>query len=182
MGAVIAVASLGMLRHETDAAGHPLLPRITFLTYGVQLRTYFGRILPELLGPRVLGVFPARMPSPWRRSPWHNDDVSERRGWTAPQTAHSIEGTLVPAPGVRWLNLWRLTDYLGFPAFAGWRQFTVPTAGAASPERTLKNEIDRYAEEHLGDPATVVTHSDYVRGKAYRDALEALTSGPSEPT
>ena len=48
LGAVLAVASLLAARVEL---GPGCLRRLALLTYGVQLRPYFGRIFPELLGP-----------------------------------------------------------------------------------------------------------------------------------
>ncbi|WES62847.1 hypothetical protein P0L94_10285 [Microbacter sp. GSS18] len=177
MGAVIAVASLGLLRHAEGPDEKPVLPRIALLTYGVQLRTYFGRILPELMGPKVLGVFPARMPSPWGSSPWSSDDDTEHGGRDIPRTARNINGTLLPGEGIRWVSLWRLTDYLGFPAFAGWRRYSPARGGVGSPEpAVLENEIDRYAEEYRDDGDEVDTHSFYERSGAYAAALTDLVS------
>ena len=57
LGGVLAVAIVLLLadRYRT---------RIALVTYGCQLRAYFARIFPELLGPRILGVtnsHPARL-------------------------------------------------------------------------------------------------------------------------
>ena len=113
-----------------------LLPRISLLTFGVQLRPFFGRMLPELLGPAVLGgrpsasdrrllgvrpmegrtsravgrtSIPARSASPSSsRSP-----PVGRLDWHPRRRRHGRRRT-----PVRWVSLWRLTDYLGYPAMS----------------------------------------------------------------
>jgi hypothetical protein len=79
---------------------------------------------------------------PWRRDPGETPD----RGLT----------TLM---GRNWINLWRRTDYLGFPVH-GWEP----------------NDLDRRAGETNGSPDKVETHSDYHLCTAYRDALTDLVS------
>ncbi|MCR3751237.1 hypothetical protein [Lentzea californiensis] len=140
LGAVLAVAALYAL-----PSGY--LERVQLLTYGVQLRPYFGRIFPELLGPAVLGTPPVRAGAlfscdPWRREP---GDVPERG--------------LASLLGPHWINLWRRTDYLGFPVH-GWED----------------NALDRRANETDGSPDKVETHGDYHLCAAYRDAFTDLVS------
>ncbi|WP_434446215.1 hypothetical protein [Lentzea sp. E54] len=140
LGAVLAVAALYALPDG-------YLKRVQLLTYGVQLRPYFGRIFPELLGPAVLGTPEVQAGAmfscdPWRRAPGTVPD----RG-------------LVPLMGNNWINLWRRTDYLGFPVH-GW----------------APNPLDRRAGETNGSPDKVETHSDYHLCAAYREAFTDLVS------
>ncbi|SDG09729.1 hypothetical protein SAMN05216553_105316 [Lentzea fradiae] len=145
LGAVLAVAALYAL-----PAGY--LDRVQLLTYGVQLRPYFGRIFPELLGPAVLGTPPVRAGAmfscdPWRRAP----GPAGGSGLSALLEGH-------------WINLWRRTDYLGFPVH-GWAE----------------NTVDRRAGETGGAPDKVETHSDYHLCAAYREAFAELVAKPRSP-
>ena len=174
MGAVIAVSALGLLAATTRDP--TVVDRVALLTFGSQLRTYFGRMMPELVGPAVLGTYPARGPRPWKRDPWSSDALDDDRAWDAPPTQPSMTrlgGALLPGDGVPWINLWRLSDYLGFPAVAG-------RTSLRRGETTYQNAIDRYAQEidRTIDPPLVVTHNDYFRVPAYQDALLELLGGP----
>ena len=147
--------------------------RVSLLTFGVQLRVLFGRLLPELVGPAVLGTYPARAPRPWRRDPWSQDADHDARNWASPPspgTIDRLQGSLLPDAGVRWISLWRLTDYLGFPAVSG-----APSVTRDGVE--WRNGVDRYAEEvdRTDRPFVVVTHNDYIRVAAYDRALLDLT-------
>lgn len=138
LGAVLAVAALYAL-----PAGY--LGRVQLLTYGVQLRPYFGRIFPELLGPVVLGTPPVRAGALFSCDPW------VRAGGAAPDRGLSV------LLGQNWINLWRRTDYLGFPVH-GWES----------------NPLDRRAGE--GTPDKVETHGGYHLCAAYRQAFADLVS------
>ena len=180
MGGVLAVSSLGILASHSETAS--ALSRVSLLTFGVQLRAFFGRIFPELLGPEVLSTRPSLGPTlgvlPWRTTdPWLRDFNAElaaaKRGVpglfvdapAAASAAHTgrITGTLLRnatgGNGVRWVSLWRLTDYLGFPAVS-----------------TVPNAVDRFAEEvdSSGYMVDVGTHGEYYRTPSYRDALVEL--------
>ncbi|WP_123023171.1 hypothetical protein [Mycolicibacterium stellerae] len=105
LGGVLAVAIVLLLAEKYRA-------RIALVTYGCQLRAYFARIFPELLGPRILGVTTSR-PARLLRCPTFDDGdsaVPDGGGYPA-----SVRKTLTEANRVRWINLWRPTDYLGFP-------------------------------------------------------------------
>ncbi|MGM1029975.1 MAG: hypothetical protein ACQEWM_08915 [Actinomycetota bacterium] len=174
MGGMIAVAALGLL--GSTATEPTVLRRVSLLTFGVQLRTLFGRMMPELVGPAVLGTYPARSPRPWKADPWTSDALDDDgREWLSPPEGGPmarLRGRLLPDDGVPWLNLWRLSDYLGFPAVAGRSSFR---RGSISYE----NAIDRYAQEidRTVDPPIVVTHNDYIRAPAYGAALRELLDG-----
>ncbi len=85
MGAVLAMSTIGLL--ASSDATRRLLPRVAVLTFGVQLRPFFGRMLPELLGPEVLGTDP--LESPPRTAVGGSMEVGLRR---------AVGGTTIP-PG-----------------------------------------------------------------------------------
>ncbi len=198
MGAVLSLAALGLL--ASSARTRPALARISLLTYGVQLRPIFGRILPELLGPDVLGLHAAAPPRIWAHDPWDRDFAQQRALGLppAPPTRASrrrtlidrfagperptgtVSGTLLraeldgrpaPAPPVRWVSLWRLTDYLGYPSLS-----TAPAAADGS----WTNDLDRIVDEldTSGYLVSVGTHNAYYRTSGYTEALLQLARKP----
>ncbi|NTW40195.1 MAG: hypothetical protein HGA44_09960 [Cellulomonadaceae bacterium] len=181
LGAVLTVASILAARAEHGAG---LTDRLSVLTFGTQLRPYFGRMFPELLGPGVLGSAHGRgarllTPDPWQDA--LEDDAEAARAPTvttapagerpAPVEAASSRGAWAPwtvaailtAPGAdlapRWVNLWRRTDYLGFPL-----------------DGYVASRFDRPAEEidTSGYLPAIGTHSGYPRSGAYARAFEVL--------
>lgn len=174
MGGVIAVSALALLAATTKDP--TVMRRVSLLTFGVQLRAFFGRLMPELVGPAMLGTYPARSPRPWRADPWSVDALDDDgRAWSGAPTEPSIArlgGALLPE-GVPWINLWRLSDYLGCPAVAG-------SAAFRRGEPAFENAVDRYAQEidRTAEPPAVLTHNDYFRAPAYAQALLELARGP----
>jgi len=166
LGAVLAVAAV--CATTTRRSAQDTLGRMFLLTYGSQLRPYFGRLFPELLGPAVMGTAPVARPTRWGKDPWRRD---------APQL-HSGSGSggsvrsLLP-----WRNLWRLTDPIGFRADG-----PPPTP---TTSRNPAEELDRAAEEF--DTSTYVVrvdgHSDYPRSLTYLAVLlDAIGSGSQKST
>jgi hypothetical protein len=169
LGGVISVAAL------LAARPNPLRYRdVALLTYGCQLRAYFSRIFPELLGHRVLGVPPARAGSFWRRDPWTKEIGGPLVG-EDPIPAGSVFAMLSPAPtrppasDVHWRNLWRRTDYLGFPVYS----YLPHTETDGNPVDRLAQEVDE-----TGYLVEVLTHGYYQRTKRYRDMLARLSALP----
>ena len=167
------------------------LERVALLTYGVQLRAYFGRFFPAVFGPQVLGTQGTYAPSLFRRDPW---GAEVKREWQIPpkramaaknsgtaaskSTAAAVDSrpaaprtTLVeilggdPAEGTppRWRSLWRRTDYLGFPV---------------ESYRSDGNPVDRGASERAPRPYlwTVARHNDYMPTLQYIEARNELLS------
>ncbi|MET0828110.1 MAG: hypothetical protein ABWY26_01195 [Microbacterium sp.] len=180
MGGVLAVSSLGLL--SSTERTRALLPRISLLTFGVQLRPFFGRMLPELLGPDVLGGRPSRRPRLWAADPWKVDfDDQELSSGSASASTETpavgrLDGTLVsdgagPGTPVRWVSLWRLTDYLGYPAMS---------TAISGADAAWHNDVDRFADEldKSGYMVAVGTHGEYYRVKSYDDALRQLAGVP----
>ncbi|MEU1972207.1 hypothetical protein ABZ477_11160 [Microbacterium sp. NPDC019599] len=189
MGGVLAVSALGVLASSPTTRDQ--LPRIGLLTFGVQLRTFFGRMLPEMLGPTVLGTTPlVHGPGLLSKDPWEKD-FQQQHGPSSkpPETEPAslgigrVAGTLAPPRRyepehpIRWISLWRLTDFLGYPASS-----TVKFDG----EEQIVNRVDRYAGEldKSGYMVTVGTHGEYYRTLEYyaalddlKDELEATGSG-----
>jgi len=164
--------------------------RLGLLTYGTQLRPFFGRFFPDLLGPATTGTPPCTGPG-WSADPW-SGQVQEARA--AERTTGGSEPGATPAapltpgrpePGSgeqvtlmslltcgakpAWVNLWRRTDFMGFP---------VVGYGV--------NETDRGAEEmdRSAYLFAVAAHSGYQSSWAYHVALDEVVSrltpaGPS---
>lgn len=169
LGAVLAIAAIFHLKAckpEVD------FTRVRLLTYGVQLRSYFGRFFPELFGPQVLGTVPTRGPSLFSIDPWKK--ARENEG-TDPSLGRStlvhLLGGVVPAGPTSsristspvWKNIWRRTDYLGFPAYA---------------HSETGNRIDKYADET--EPRCsqfkVATHGNYTATTTYLEVREQMLS------
>ncbi|MBZ2195106.1 hypothetical protein [Occultella gossypii] len=159
LGAVLAVAVL--LARPRD----PATARIGLLTYGTQVRGFFGRYFPELLGSVATGNPPCRAPSYLAADPWRRDRVTPlppvdpiRPVNPTPTGEHTLTALLTGAgrDEPAWLNLWRRTDPLGLPVHS-----------------YRDNEIDRGAEERDrgGYLFGVMAHSGYPRAFAYHRAL-----------
>ncbi|GAB3162032.1 hypothetical protein GCM10027059_13740 [Myceligenerans halotolerans] len=160
--AVVLIRSGNPVYRQAQADG-----RIGLLTHGVQLRPYFGRFFPELLGPGALGVPPVGPPA-WSGDPWKADDAGLPE---EPACERSLRGLLTPATGATgtgeydgapaWINLWRRTDFMGFPVI-----------GYES------NEIDRGAEEvdRAAYLFEIGLHGGYPRTTAYQEALDEVVS------
>ena len=185
LGAVLAVSTI--FAHVARAAGgQPLAgapeggtdsaPRIGLVTYGTQLRAYFGRFFPELLGPKVLGTRPCLAPRLVGGDPWLRQVLADENdtGQPAPQTPGNLRAVLtpqaaptpIPSSGADaapltpfWINLWRRTDFLGFPV------------NSYAP-----NIIDRGASEI--EPRTylfaIATHGNYPDVAQYDGAINDL--------
>ena len=146
LGAALSVAAYYRLS-EDDRRG------VRLLTYGTQLRPYFGRLFPDVFGPQVLGTQPCPGARLWTADPW----VGDRDPVASAPAATTLLGEL----GAGWVSLWRRTDPIGFPA-------------RAYPD----NDTDRSAAEQLGD--RVQAHGDYPLTPAYADALAALQREPGQ--
>jgi hypothetical protein len=164
LGGVLTVAA--MMR---DSLGpYEKAGRIRLLTYGAQLRAYFSRIFPELLGPQVLGTASSRAATFWSADPWRTETYEKDRP-DYYQRDGSVTGrlSLTDRRVVLWRGLWRRTDYIGFPVSS-----------------FLANPIDRRADEvdQTGYLLEVLTHSNYPRTPQYRRALLALALFPEGST
>ena len=189
LGTVLGVASLF---HLAALGRTDLLRRVRLLTFGMQLRPYFGRFFPELFGPEVLGTPGVAAPSFWSADPWKGKDIGEDAVPSAARAAASraqaaahdgdsspsVAGTpltellaipagsfaLAPRPQPVWINLWRRTDYLGFPAYS---------------YSAIPNNLDRVALEMEPDSymARVATHANYLPTLAYLQARDELLVG-----
>jgi hypothetical protein len=170
LGSVLAVATIFAMPTKGSAVG---AERLSLITYGSQLRAYFGRIFPELLGSHVLGTPPVTAGRFWAIDPWAQelDLPSEARANRAGQEQADAEpDDLVSRLGgspPRWVSLWRRTDYLGFPVYS-----YVPNRRGRKPT----NQIDRPADEtdQTAYLIEIATHGGYPRATAYRAAFDEL--------
>jgi hypothetical protein len=169
LGSVLAVATIFAMVDPADAevTQHELQP-ISLLSYGSQLRAYFGRILPELLGPEVLGIKPCHAAQLLTVDPWSREATNDAPIRIDPK---SLRALLKPHNASRWTNLWRRTDYIGFPVVE------------YADEPTPSDDVDQRAEEvdETGYVLKVLTHSDYPRVPAYFQAFDDLRSGGLPP-
>lgn len=165
LGAVIAVGALFHLKST-----RPDLPfnRIGLLTYGTQLRSYFGRFFPELLGPGVLATAPAaRTKLTAAGSP---DD--ERVVAGDPTLSFDVNLSHILGAGPhRWVNLYRKTDYLGFPVL-----YMGPGGAGNAGTDPYAQEMDPFTYQFL-----VVSHSDYLQAPQYDAAIAAVVNSLPSP-
>jgi hypothetical protein len=193
LGGVLAVAIVLLLAEQYKN-------RIALVTYGCQLRAYFCRIFPELLGPRILGVTnssPARLLG----CPTFDDAPS-----AAPDSdgyPSSVRATLTEAGVTRWINLWRPTDHLGFPVYSRAPNNPIDRPAdevtaevsedgkivlprSAADIHTLDNPVSVDTRVRFASTTSVRvdTHSDYFRARQYPTAIkdlgERLAPSPQE--
>lgn len=179
LGGVVAVATVLARQLADGTVRSP--ERISLLTFGTQLRAFFGRFFPELFGPDVLGTTPCRRARLWAADPWAGEREDGPQTTSLPRSVVGFLSapTLEPWPaGPRWRSLWRRTDYLGFPVDA---YLPGPTA--------TERRIDHSSSEV--DPTTylftVATHGGDFRTPQYRQQLIELVGlstppGASAPT
>jgi hypothetical protein len=127
----------------------------------------------------VLGV-PACLSSRLdSQDPWQDEVDAANASSQPPHPAaadRSLLGRLrgttdAPVTTPRWRNLWRRTDYLGFPV---WRYPAAPDAE--------QNPLDLVAAEVVTVDylAEIQTHSDYPATRAYATAFADLTADTSD--
>lgn len=157
MGSTIAAATVLSMRGEMIGEGRDHGSRsadhLALLSYGSQLRAYFSRFFPSVFGPEILGVPGVRGPSLWRRDPWRQQVLAEFEASSLPAPGQVDQLSLTAMLGAharsvpRWRNLWRRTDYLGFPVYA-----------------YRSNPVDRGATESVRDSylTQIGTHSGYL--------------------
>jgi hypothetical protein len=165
LGAVIAVSSLFHLKST-----RPDLPfnRIGLLTYGTQLRQYFGRFFPELFGPAVLATAPAAA-AKLTAAGSPDDDRAEVVGPTGPEY-RNLSHILGPGSN-RWVNLYRKTDYLGFPVL-----YKGPGAAETVEADAYAQEMDPFSYQFM-----VVSHSDYLQAPQYEKAIADVVNALPAP-
>jgi hypothetical protein len=81
-----------------------------------------------------------------------------------------VHDILTSKAGSLWVNLWRPTDYLGFPVYSRepGNGIDVP-ADEVTPEVAQDGDIDKTPPVHFVAKTTVRidTHSDYFRAQQY---------------
>lgn len=144
------------------------LSRVRLVTYGSQLRAWFGRIFPAVFGPEAMGTAP--IDSPWQfrsaapdapastfAEPPRNPPPWRPRLIEVPD--YSLRVRLQgEAASARWVNLFRRTDPLGF------RVFSDRETAAQAPVARWQD----YCISELATNLDVMTHSDYQGSEPYR--------------
>ena len=193
LGSFLCVAAILRLPHDYWESSPPE-PRqrsaVALLTYGSQLRYYWGRVFPGAFGPQVLGnaaaaPAPGRPPGRLRLGtyeyPKEPPAVTPRPvepGTTASAAVAAQLGADRPA-STRWVNIYRPTDPLGF---------TVLGDDAGNPGGGRQHLLDRPVSEvtlsDAGDPSPPVLlgHSGYPRSSDYHEWAWTLGKRVSSTT
>lgn len=162
-GSTIAVAVASRL-------GDDELTRVRLVTYGSQLRTWFGRIFPGVLGSWALGNealtkqwdFSTAAPDAPALAPTESYPPGDNR---APMSllARMLRAT-ADTTAQPWINLYRRTDVIGFRVFAD---------GEAAADVYL-SEADTTVQR--SDPTLLPTHSDYPISQTYASIIAQWTN------
>ncbi|MDQ5862344.1 MAG: hypothetical protein M3536_08780, partial [Actinomycetota bacterium] len=138
------------------------------LTYGTQLRPYFGRFFPELLGPAVLSTAAVARTS--LRAPGGPHTERERLQGALGSKYLNLSDILGRGSN-RWVNLYRKTDYLGFPVL-----YKGPGGNECVDTDPYAQEMDPFTYQFL-----VVSHSDYLQAPQYDTAIAAVVNSLPAP-
>lgn len=149
-GSLIGVAVLSQVAAITGN-----LDNVRFVTYGSQLRTWYGRVFPAVLGPQVLGTTPTAGASPLGRA-WPDAPDSGTAEVPGPAGGADTLADLLQVPGTlpNWVNLFRRTDPIGFRVFAD-----------------RSSRVDRYVSEHDPPSAKAQGHSDMQFSTIYEQVV-----------
>ena len=136
-GSLIAVAAAAQLADDE-------IERLRLVTYGSQLRTWYGRIFPGVLGPEVIGSHPLTDRADFGSAA---PDAPDTGGPDDPLEPPVPDGSPASRLGFqrppRWINLFRRTDPIGFRVF-----------GPAEPRRSVRQRIlARRCRRPMSDPA-----------------------------
>jgi hypothetical protein len=159
------------------------LKKVRLITYGSQLRTWYGRVFPAVFGPAALGCVPtkraATFGSAWPDAPTEATPVPSTH---FPGYTPVLQAALCQHPGSllhrlskkheqpRWVNLFRRTDPIGFRVFSD-----LDHPG----QDTYVLEVPTRAD---GDPGpTVMTHGGYPHTVEYRETVAAWTGEQLPP-
>lgn len=151
-GSLIGVAVLSQIAGiRGDLTG------IRFVTYGSQLRTWYGRIFPGVLGPDVLGNTPMPSASSFRTAaPDAPDPGSVTSAYPGVPASGSLADLLaVTGPEPSWVNLFRRTDPIGFRVFGD-----------------TSSTLDRFVSEYDPDGNRPRTHSDMQFSLVYAQVVQ----------
>lgn len=165
-GSTIAVAVASRLSDD-ELAG------VRIVTYGSQIRAWFGRIFPGVLGSWAIGN--ETLPQEWNFTSAHPDAPAPAPIWRdypmvegrlpTSLLARLIDATAAATPRP-WTNLYRRTDPIGFHVF---------TDGEAAADVYL-SEADTLVQR--ADPTLIPTHSDYPQSLAYRRVIHGWVGDP----
>ena len=183
-GSTIAVAALSRLRDDQ-------LNQIRLITYGSQLRTWYGRIFPGVYGHQALGNLPTsgrttisegtpdvpcpdEPPPPRPVLPGDIKSVQVLRG--RPSTAADVglldrleKGRAKNDPP-RWVNLFRRTDPIGFRVFSD------------DDSTAYDRPVLEVPTSPHGDPGPMLmTHGGYQQTPEYIAAVLAWTQETAPP-
>ena len=165
-GSLIAVAASSQLGDEQTKG-------LRVVTYGSQVRTWYGRIFPGVLGPAAIGNLPLSEAAGFATAAPDAPDPGGPGsafpgGPTGPEP--SLGARLrVSSESPRWVNLFRRTDPIGFRVFSD-----------------EQSRVDRYVSEYspggAGDPSPrIQTHSRYQFSAEYREVVEQWYAEPGYP-
>lgn len=155
-GSLIGVAVLSQIAGiKADLAD------IRFITYGCQLRTWYGRIFPGVLGPQVLGnTAMSAAPGFTTATPDAPDTGSAATAYPGVPPAGSLAELLkVSGPDPCWVNLFRRTDPIGFRVFGD-----------------TGSTVDRFVSEYDPDGNRPRTHSDMQFSEVYAGIVQGWYS------
>lgn len=154
-GSLISVAVLSQV---ASIRGH--LNDVRFVAYGSQLRTWYGRIFPAVLGPQILGNAPMPAAPPLTNAAPDAPDPGTSAQRFGGSTGVGLAGLLaVGSDDPRWVTLFRRTDPIGFRVFGD-----------------EGSDVDRYVSEY-DPPGGSRTHSDFQFSDVYGDLVSRWYRG-----
>ena len=174
-----------LLAAAASRLSEPDLTKVRMISYGSQLRAWYGRIFPAVFGVAALGYVPTNGTSTFGDPKWDAPDATQAdlgSDSLAPDYTVALQRNVERYKGSlldrltsagsqpRWVNLFRRTDPIGFRVFSD-----LDHPG----QDTYVLEVPTWAE---GDPGpTVMTHGSYPQTIEYRKTVAAWTGEKLQP-